>query len=166
MKIKLPALLLGSLTALTVATAAMALDKTVKIGVLNDQSGLYADVTGPNSVLAAQMAIEDSGWSPRDGKSMSSSATTSQAGDGVNIRAAVVRPRHGGRPLSTFRHRRSGSRQQYRPEKTALPQFGDSSSDLPTASARRTQPLAYERKLLRTAPARAGQERRRHLVSS
>ncbi|MGB3864950.1 MAG: ABC transporter substrate-binding protein [Xanthobacteraceae bacterium] len=61
MKVRLPALLLGSLTALTIATTAMASDKTVKIGVLNDQSGLYADVTGPNSVLAAQMAIEDSG---------------------------------------------------------------------------------------------------------
>lgn len=31
----------------------------VKIGVLNDQSGLYADVTGRGSVVAAQMAAED-----------------------------------------------------------------------------------------------------------
>ncbi len=29
--------------------------------MLNDQSGLYADVTGPGSTLAAQMAVEDSG---------------------------------------------------------------------------------------------------------
>lgn len=36
-------------------------DKNVKIGVLTDQSGVYADLTGPGSVLAAQMAIEDSG---------------------------------------------------------------------------------------------------------
>jgi branched-chain amino acid transport system substrate-binding protein len=36
-------------------------DKVAKIGVLNDQSGLYADVTGPGSTLAAQMAVEDSG---------------------------------------------------------------------------------------------------------
>lgn len=41
--------------------AAFAQDKVAKIGVLNDQSGLYADVTGPGSTLAAQMAIEDSG---------------------------------------------------------------------------------------------------------
>jgi branched-chain amino acid transport system substrate-binding protein len=41
--------------------AAFALDKVAKIGVLNDQSGLYADVTGPGSTLAAQMAVEDSG---------------------------------------------------------------------------------------------------------
>jgi len=58
---KVPALMLGSLVAFTIATSAMALDKTIKIGVLNDQSGLYADVMGPHSVLAAQMAIEDSG---------------------------------------------------------------------------------------------------------
>jgi branched-chain amino acid transport system substrate-binding protein len=37
------------------------LDKTVKIGVLNDMSSLYADIGGPNSVLAVKMAVEDSG---------------------------------------------------------------------------------------------------------
>ncbi len=31
----------------------------VKIGVLNDQSGTYADLAGPGSVLAAKMAVED-----------------------------------------------------------------------------------------------------------
>jgi branched-chain amino acid transport system substrate-binding protein len=30
-----------------------------KIGVLNDQSGLYADIAGPGSVVAAKMAVED-----------------------------------------------------------------------------------------------------------
>lgn len=39
----------------------IAAEKTVKIGVLNDQSSLYADPSGPGSVLAAQMAVEDSG---------------------------------------------------------------------------------------------------------
>src|SRR3979411_870392 len=55
------ALLLG--TALTLATAgfAHAQDKMVKIGSLSDQSGLYADLGGPGSTLAAQMAKEDSG---------------------------------------------------------------------------------------------------------
>jgi branched-chain amino acid transport system substrate-binding protein len=33
----------------------------VKIGVLNDQSGLYADFGGRGSVVAAQMAVEDFG---------------------------------------------------------------------------------------------------------
>jgi branched-chain amino acid transport system substrate-binding protein len=33
----------------------------IKIGVLNDQSGLYADLTGQGSVVAARMAVEDFG---------------------------------------------------------------------------------------------------------
>ncbi len=33
----------------------------VKIGVLNDQSGLYADLSGQGSVLAAKLAVEDFG---------------------------------------------------------------------------------------------------------
>jgi branched-chain amino acid transport system substrate-binding protein len=41
--------------------SASAQDKTVKIGVLNDMSSLYADIGGPNSVAAAKMAVEDSG---------------------------------------------------------------------------------------------------------
>lgn len=36
-------------------------DDVVKIGVLNDQSGLYADLGGPGSVVAAKMAAEDFG---------------------------------------------------------------------------------------------------------
>ena len=34
-------------------------DGVVKIGVLNDMSGLYADLAGPGSVVAARMAVED-----------------------------------------------------------------------------------------------------------
>src|SRR5262249_11213602 len=34
-------------------------DGTIKIGVMNDMSGLYADLTGPGSVVAARMAVED-----------------------------------------------------------------------------------------------------------
>jgi branched-chain amino acid transport system substrate-binding protein len=41
-------------------TAAFAQAKeTVKIGVLNDMSGLYRDLGGPGAVVAAKMAIED-----------------------------------------------------------------------------------------------------------
>jgi len=47
--------------ALAAAGPALAADKIVKIGVLNDMSGVYSDTAGVNSVLAAQMAIEDSG---------------------------------------------------------------------------------------------------------
>ncbi|MGZ6140568.1 MAG: ABC transporter substrate-binding protein [Myxococcaceae bacterium] len=41
--------------------AALAQEKVVKIGVLNDQSGLYADLGGPGSVVAAKMAAEEFG---------------------------------------------------------------------------------------------------------
>ena len=40
-------------------TAAQAEDITVKLGVLNDMSGLYSDISGPGSVVAAKMAVED-----------------------------------------------------------------------------------------------------------
>src|SRR6204780_3983701 len=46
---------------LSLATPALAQDKTGKIGVLNDMSSLYADIGGPNSVVAIKMAVEDSG---------------------------------------------------------------------------------------------------------
>jgi branched-chain amino acid transport system substrate-binding protein len=36
-------------------------DDVVRIGVLNDQSSLYADSGGPGSVLAARRAVEDAG---------------------------------------------------------------------------------------------------------
>ncbi|WMT76341.1 ABC transporter substrate-binding protein [Bradyrhizobium sp. Ash2021] len=36
-------------------------DNVVRIGVLNDQSGVYSDITGRGSVIAAQMAVEDFG---------------------------------------------------------------------------------------------------------
>ncbi len=36
-------------------------DGVVKIGVLNDQSGAYSDLSGQGSVVAAQMAIDDFG---------------------------------------------------------------------------------------------------------
>ncbi|MBV8577636.1 MAG: ABC transporter substrate-binding protein, partial [Acetobacteraceae bacterium] len=54
-------LLVGTALSLAAAGAAMADDKVVKIGALSDQSGLYADLGGPGSTLAAQMAVEDSG---------------------------------------------------------------------------------------------------------
>jgi branched-chain amino acid transport system substrate-binding protein len=38
-------------------------DDIVRIGVLNDQSGLYADLGGPGSVIAAKIAVEDAGGS-------------------------------------------------------------------------------------------------------
>ena len=53
---------LGALVAsLLLTTAALADDKIVKLGQLDDQSSLYADSGGPGSVLAVNMAVEDSG---------------------------------------------------------------------------------------------------------
>src|ERR1700726_524098 len=53
---------------LGLATPALAQDKTVKIGVLNDMSSLYADIGGPNSVAAIKMAVEDSGLTAKGWK--------------------------------------------------------------------------------------------------
>jgi len=54
-------LLLSTAISLAAINVARADDKVVKIGALSDQSGLYADLGGPGSTLAAQMAVEDSG---------------------------------------------------------------------------------------------------------
>jgi branched-chain amino acid transport system substrate-binding protein len=43
------------------AAQAQISDGVVKIGVMNDMSGTYADLSGPGSVVAAQMAAEDFG---------------------------------------------------------------------------------------------------------
>lgn len=52
-------LVLATLSGLLMSGAAYATD--VKIGVLNDRSGIYADLSGEGSVLAARMAVEDFG---------------------------------------------------------------------------------------------------------
>jgi branched-chain amino acid transport system substrate-binding protein len=36
-------------------------DGVIKIGVMNDMSGLYSDISGPGAVVAARMAVEDFG---------------------------------------------------------------------------------------------------------
>ncbi|HTB04822.1 MAG TPA: ABC transporter substrate-binding protein [Bradyrhizobium sp.] len=64
----LASLLIGTALSLASVGLAAAQDKTVKIGALSDQSGLYADLGGPGSTLAAQMAIEDSGLTAKGWK--------------------------------------------------------------------------------------------------
>ncbi|HRO57847.1 MAG TPA: ABC transporter substrate-binding protein [Burkholderiaceae bacterium] len=60
MKRKLTATLVGAaMAALAGAAAAEVSGGVVKIGVMNDMSGLYADIGGPGSVVAANMAVED-----------------------------------------------------------------------------------------------------------
>jgi branched-chain amino acid transport system substrate-binding protein len=43
------------------AAQAQYTDDTIKIGVMNDMSGTYSDLSGQGSVLAARMAVEDFG---------------------------------------------------------------------------------------------------------
>jgi branched-chain amino acid transport system substrate-binding protein len=44
---------------MAVAGQAYGQEISIKIGVMNDRSGLYADLTGEGSVVAARMAVED-----------------------------------------------------------------------------------------------------------
>jgi branched-chain amino acid transport system substrate-binding protein len=62
--VRLQLLLISALSAVCFgahAARAQISDDMVRIGVLNDQSGLYADLGGPGSVVAARMAVEDAG---------------------------------------------------------------------------------------------------------
>src|SRR5512134_3676799 len=51
----------AAVAALAGAAQAQISDGVIKIGVMNDMSGLYADLTGPGSVVAARLAVEDFG---------------------------------------------------------------------------------------------------------
>jgi branched-chain amino acid transport system substrate-binding protein len=52
-------ILLATMAIGAVIGLANAADISVKLGVLNDRSGVYADLSGEGSVIAAQMAVED-----------------------------------------------------------------------------------------------------------
>ena len=60
--------LFASTTLALIASDAYAQDKTVKIGVLTDNSGLFSDLGGVGSTLAARMAVEDSGLAAKGWK--------------------------------------------------------------------------------------------------
>ena len=68
MRNKVSALMLSTALLCGLATAAVAQDKNVKIGNLTDMSGLYSDLGGVGSTLAAQMAVEDSGLAAKGWK--------------------------------------------------------------------------------------------------
>jgi branched-chain amino acid transport system substrate-binding protein len=51
----------GALALLAGSASAQYSDGVIKIGVMNDMSGLYADIAGPGSVWAARKAVEDFG---------------------------------------------------------------------------------------------------------
>jgi branched-chain amino acid transport system substrate-binding protein len=59
MKMQLKVLAAAAALALSAGAQAQISGNVVKIGVLNDQSGTYADIAGPGSTLAAKMAVED-----------------------------------------------------------------------------------------------------------
>jgi branched-chain amino acid transport system substrate-binding protein len=57
---------LGMAAALSVSTAhAQVSDNLIKLGVLSDMSSLYTDLAGAGSVIAARLAVEDSGIEKR-----------------------------------------------------------------------------------------------------
>ena len=68
MKKTISALMLSTALVFAAGTSAFAQDKTIKIGNLTDMSGLYADLGGVGSTLAAQMAVEDSGMAAKGWK--------------------------------------------------------------------------------------------------
>ena len=59
MKRNLISLAVAAACAFAGSAQAQISDGIVKIGVLNDMSGLYSDITGQGSVVAAKMAVED-----------------------------------------------------------------------------------------------------------
>jgi branched-chain amino acid transport system substrate-binding protein len=61
MKVLGIAILVAALAVAAAPVHAQVSDGVIKIGVLNDQSSLYADLAGQGSVVAARMAVEDFG---------------------------------------------------------------------------------------------------------
>ncbi len=60
LKLKVKALVAAAALALSAGAAhAQISGNVVKIGILNDQSSLYADLSGQGSVIAARMAVDD-----------------------------------------------------------------------------------------------------------
>ena len=55
------AVALGAALLLQGGASAQISDDVVKLGVLNDQSAIYSDLSGQGSVVAARMAVEDHG---------------------------------------------------------------------------------------------------------
>ena len=61
MKLIRNAAFLAAVLTSTAAAAQSIADGTIKIGVMNDMSGLYSDISGRGAVVAARMAVEDFG---------------------------------------------------------------------------------------------------------
>ncbi len=104
-----------------VSTPALAeTNGTLRIGVLNDMSSVYADFQGPGSVLAAQMAIEDFAKTIETEGRGDFGRSPEQTRYRCRHRAALVRRRrrrHDRRPAE-FSGRAGGKR--YRQEKNKV----------------------------------------------
>ncbi|MCI1191102.1 ABC transporter substrate-binding protein [Calidifontimicrobium sp. SYSU G02091] len=62
MKLRIVSALVAAACALGAGGAqAQISDGVIKIGVMNDMSGLYADISGPGALVAARLAVEDFG---------------------------------------------------------------------------------------------------------
>ena len=61
LKLSLFAAVAAAVLSMFAYPAVPASDGPVKIGVINDQSSIYADLSGMGGVIAARMAIEDFG---------------------------------------------------------------------------------------------------------
>jgi branched-chain amino acid transport system substrate-binding protein len=71
-----------------VAALAQVSDGVIKIGVLNDQSSLYADLAGQGSVVAARMAVEDFG---ADKKGMKVEIISADHQNKADVGSAIAR---------------------------------------------------------------------------
>ena len=63
MRLRVASILAAALWPFAMVGASNAQDRPVKIGILNDQASVYSSITGPGSVAAAKLAIEDMGGS-------------------------------------------------------------------------------------------------------
>ena len=79
--------LLGIVSLALAPGSAQAQTKAVKIGVLNDQSGVYADDQGIGSMIAAQLAVEDFPKRP----DLFAEVTTADHQNKVDIGTAIAR---------------------------------------------------------------------------
>ena len=83
------AIVLATVLALgPVAALAQISDGVIKIGVLNDQSSLYADLAGMGSVVAARMAVEDFG---ADKKGMKVEIVSADHQNKADVGSAIAR---------------------------------------------------------------------------
>lgn len=83
----------GILAAATVSTSQQAIaagisNDVIRIGIMNDQSGPYADNCGPGSVAAAKLAVEDAGGAI-DGKKIEIVVADDQNKPDVGVAAAL-----------------------------------------------------------------------------